>query len=455
MKLINSSSAKLFIFVFINFLLSSISAYAAQQPEYILDEQPVSKSVVENNGSLAKAFDKKKHTRKPIFPEFRKELDNLPPFWRDSQLKTNFRTYYFDRHSEQPLKSQAWAYGGSLKYNSGWWKNFLQIGATIYTSQKIVGSEDKDGTLLLKPGQHGFVALGEAYIRGKLTDNLELKLFRQTLNLPYLNKQDSRMAPNTFEAYMLSQANTPLQWTTGYVRKMKARNSNDFEYMAEVAGITETQDKGLALLGAHYSLTEHTNIAAISYFTQDYMNTFYSEANHVLFPKKKIPVSLSLQYTNQQSAGKEIRGSFDSYSFGGKVSLSYQNMILTAAATATGKNNSIQKPFGGTPSYLSLMVKDFDRAGENAWLMGLSYRFDSLGLDGLSIYSNYAYGNTPDSGSNDSPDQSEWDVTIDFKPKDPPLNGLWLRLRRATINQDSGGNDMVDYRVILNYEVKI
>ncbi|MCK5190942.1 MAG: OprD family outer membrane porin, partial [Methylococcales bacterium] len=238
---------KFFLIVISCSLFSSNYVRAAQQPEYILDEQLAPESALEIKGSLAKAFEKFKR-RKSFFPGIKSKLENLPPFWRDTHFSANFRSYYFDRNRKQSHDSQAWTYGGSLKYKSGWWQNFLQVGASVYTSQKIIAPEDKDGTLLLKPGQHGFAVLGEAYLAAQFTQNLEAKVFRQALDLPYLNKHDNRMVPNTFEAYMLTHTSNSLEWILGYVRKMKKRNSNDFEYMSQAAGFNKTH-KGQALLG--------------------------------------------------------------------------------------------------------------------------------------------------------------------------------------------------------------
>jgi len=443
---------KNYLIIITYLLIFSDDIYASQQPEYILDDQPITESSSELQGSLKKAFERFKR-KTSVFPAIKSNLETQSPFWSDTYFNAKFRSYYLNRNRDQSNDSEAWTYGGALEYKSGLWKDFLQVGATVYTSQKIAGPLDKDGTLLLKPGQHGFVSLGEAYLLGRISEGLELKLFRQTLNLPYLNKHDTRMVPNTFEAYILTHPNSSLKWVMGYVRKMKKKDSDQFEYISETAGFKGT-DKGQALLGARYSFTEHTDIGAVNYFTEDYMNTFYTEANHVFFPEDKIPVHVSLQYTNQQSSGSELDGDFNTYSVGGKFSLSYQGLSLTTAVTTTGKNRGIQKPFGGTPSYLSIMIEDFDRAGEDAWLIGLSYHFKQLGLEGLSAYTNYAYGNTPDSGSIASPDQSEWDVTIDYKPQHPLLDGLWLRLRRASVNRNNSGEDLTDYRIILNYEMQ-
>jgi len=58
-------------------------------------------------------------------------------------------------------------------------------------------------TLLLEPGQQSFTVLGEAYMEVRLTDWSNARAGRTAINLPYLNRNDSRMVPNTFEAYTL------------------------------------------------------------------------------------------------------------------------------------------------------------------------------------------------------------------------------------------------------------
>ncbi len=136
--------------------------------------------------------------------------------------------------------------------------------------------------------------------------------------------------------------------------------------------------------------------------------------------------------------------------------MSYRGVILNFAFSSTGNDSDIRSPFGGYPGYLSLIEKDFDRAGEDAWLLGVSYDFSFLGIDGLSAFANYARGDTPDSGKIASPDQEEFDLTVDYHFKKGPLKGFWLRFRSAYVNQDGpGGRDIDNFRIILNYDVPI
>ena len=80
------------------------------------------------------------------------------------------------------------------------------MGAALYTAQRLYGPQDRDGTLLLKPGQHGYTVLGQIYGKVKLFEDHFLNLYRYEYNTPFINKNDSRMTPNTFEGYTLQGA---------------------------------------------------------------------------------------------------------------------------------------------------------------------------------------------------------------------------------------------------------
>ena len=108
------------------------------------------------------------------------------------------------------------------------------------------------------------------------------------------------------------------------------------------------------------------------------------------------------------------------------------------------------------PSYNSVIVEDFDSAGERAWRLGAAYDFSRIGLAGVSGFVNYTAGDTPDSAPNASLDTDELDFTLDWKPEHGGLDGLWLRGRMAVIDAaGSGAVDQLDFRVILNYDFNL
>jgi hypothetical protein len=416
-------------------------------PEYIEAEQPVAGHVEESLDSIEHAFKRAKVVR-----PYRRLLDSL----QNGSLSLGLRNYYLNREREQLPNSEAWAQGGALDYDSAWWKDRVRIGATLYTTQKLYGPSDKDGTLLLKRGQESFTVLGEAYIEAKLVDDVILKLYRQGLYMPYVNRNNSRMIPNTFEAYTISNTSSErFVYGLGQVDKIKQRASDKFVSMTEAAGI-DGKDHGVTMGGFRYKFDNGANIGAVDEYARDFMNIFYIEANTRNRTLFDISTQLSGQYTNQRSVGDELGGKFDTWTWGLKAAASYAGVVLTLAHTSTDSNAGIISPWGGRPSYLSIMLQDFDRADEDGWLIGMSTDFRSLNLKGLGTFVNYAVGNTPDSGRNASPDQKEFDITLEYRREEGLLEGLSMRLRYAKVNQDGiNGNDISDLRAIVNYTLPL
>jgi hypothetical protein len=50
-------------------------------------------------------------------------------------------------------------------------------------------------------------------------------------------------------------------------------------------------------------------------------------------------------------------------------------------------------------------------------------------------------------------DETEYNFTLDYKPKQGFLKGLWVRLRYIYIDFDSGVGSRWNTRVIINYKV--
>lgn len=428
----------------------------AAGPEYLLNESPAPTSTDAITSPMKKEFEviEKKPSE---FPSLEERLKDLNPFFRDTNLNLKVRTYYFYKDFDNPdEKNEAWALGGWLDYESGWWNDRIKIGATGYTSQKLYGPDDRDGTLLLAPGQEGIEVIGQAYLIGRLMDDVKLRLFRQAFDLPFVNKEDNRMIPNTFEAYSLvGRSICKTDFIFSHLTRMKTRDSSDFKYMSEVAGVPNSSE-GLTMGGFYYSFSKAFSIGAINQYGWDTWNTLYADGKANWDLGKGLGLRISAQYIDQQSVGDELAGDFSTYAFGAQAAMSYRNALLTFAYTTTDEGSETRNPFGGHPSYISLMIKDFNRAGEEAWLVGLSYDFSRVGLDGLSAFGRYAHGNTPDSGAVASPDQDELDLTVDYRFKEGFLKGLWLRLRGAYLDQEGPeARDVTNIRVILNYDIQI
>ena len=143
------------------FLLAATNCQLQAQ-EIISQEEPTPSSVDEIITPIERSFIERL-PRPGFFPWLKEQLKDTPAFFRDTKLDVNLRSFYFNRDKFDDSVSAAWAMGGALAYKSGWLLDRLKIGSTFYWSENLYGPQKKDGTLLLKPGQHGYSVLGQLY----------------------------------------------------------------------------------------------------------------------------------------------------------------------------------------------------------------------------------------------------------------------------------------------------
>ncbi|HEX2386475.1 MAG TPA: hypothetical protein VHL99_07920, partial [Candidatus Binatia bacterium] len=151
-------------------LLPIATATRARAQEAINQEEPTPSSVDQSVTPIERSFAER--LRRPgLFPWLKDQLKELPPFFSDTTVDFNLRSFFFDRQKFGTAASEAWAMGGVLGYKSGWLFDRIQVGTTFYWSGKLWGPGDKDGTLLLEPGQHGYQVLGQLFGRIKVFDD--------------------------------------------------------------------------------------------------------------------------------------------------------------------------------------------------------------------------------------------------------------------------------------------
>ena len=123
--------------------------------------------------------------------------------FKDTKFEINLRTYFFDRHQFNGSESEAWAIGGWLGLKTGYFLDHVAFGSTLYTSQPLYAPADRSGSLLLLPNQDGYTVLGEFYADIRIIDGLNINVGAKGYDTPFINRNDVRMTPNTFEAIVL------------------------------------------------------------------------------------------------------------------------------------------------------------------------------------------------------------------------------------------------------------
>src|SRR5947208_572095 len=196
-------------------------------------------------------------------------LEERRQAFKDTKFEFNLRTFYFDRSDFTGAEKQAWAIGGWVGVKTGYFLDHIAFGATLYISQPIYAPDDRDGTTLLAPGQNGYTILGEFYAELRIVKDVGITVGAKGDDPPFINRNDTRMTPNPFEAVVLqgryefgdsnSGADVPsdgvglskdgkevavptsnpaedvaaIKYGLGYFYKIKAQNDNEFVSMSE------------------------------------------------------------------------------------------------------------------------------------------------------------------------------------------------------------------------------
>ncbi|MCP5060036.1 MAG: OprD family porin [bacterium] len=426
---------------------------AAPATDYVEAESTATERIEHATTPLTYALGRARERR----AKRREWLKDAPPFWKDARLDLHSRTYGFERLDPDGARHETWATGGWLAFESGRFRERLAVGATLHTSQKLYGPQDRDGLFMLRPRQTGLTVLGEAWADLRLDDQTSFRAWRQKLDLPYLNGQDSRMIPNTFQAYVLRRRAENVGFVAGHVSHMKRRSSREFASMAEAAGVDA--ERGLSVVGARWAPREGFYIGALNLVAWDLMNTVYGEAQVSHTFANELSLILRGQLTHQSSIGDErlLGGSFSTQHLGLKGQLAYRGVKLSLMGGSTGHGAAIRSPWGGRPGFLSLMREDFDRAGERAFGLGLDVDFARVGADGWSGFLRFARGRGGENAASgvELPTRWELDATLDYRPETGLLENFWLRLRFATLNERGASRTGRDVRVIVNYDIPI
>lgn len=386
---------------------------------------------------------------------FSEELDDAIQREEDdsTHFRYRFRSFYFSRDDFDGSRREAWATGGWIGAQTPYLGDRLSFGVTGYTSQRLAGDPGEGGTGLLEPGQKSFTVLGEAYADLKVSDVLHFNIGRKEYDTPYINKNDSRIIPNTFEAASLigiqpiGPHDGTVRYGTGYFHRIKDRASGEFTSMSVDAGAPV--ERGVFAGGAIYE-TDEFSIGAIDYLSPDVINILHAEMKVTAPLSEGIRPRFVFQFSDQRSTGDELlTGSdFKAHQAGVKGELPIGNALFTTAWTNAWGDADLRSPWSGHPGFTAVQAGDFNRLGEEAFLYRAAYDFECI--PGLSAYALWVQGSDPDAATAFARD--EGDLNLQWAPTEGFLKGLGVRLRYAQVDEKGPlQRERDDFRVILNY----
>jgi hypothetical protein len=388
-----------------------------------------------------------------------------PAFFRDSLMQFVARTYYLGRDNFDGSKSQAWAAGGWIAFRSGLIGDLFGVHAAYYTSQKLFGPLDEDGTKLLAPGQNSLGMLGQIYGRVQIVDQ-EIRGGRQLVDTPLINPQDNRMVPNTFEGatlVSLPDKDRNYDYALGYLWTVKQRDSNDFISMSNALASGDVESRGAPFFMVKYRPVPGLSTAFMDYYVQDFVNTGFVQAEYDFRQPKDVPNwIIGANVIDQRSVGSDLLtgSSFQTYQASAKVQMSYVGWTLFAAGSVTGDGSKIFSPYGTKPNYTDMQQASFDNAREKAIggsvAYDFGYAFSKAGLSGLSAGAWYTHGwDAIDPSTNlGIPNRDELDLWIQYRPTQGPLKGFRLKTQYSNVwQQNNVRNTQPEFRFIVDYTV--
>lgn len=376
----------------------------------------------------------------------------------DSELTLHFRSYYFDRLNPGDVTNAAWAAGGWVGYQSGWIADVLRFGVVGYTSQKLWGPPDKDGSGLLAPGQEPYSVIGQSWASLRLFDQV-LAGGRFLVSQPEINATDNRMTPITYSGGNLSGRLAGVDYYLAYLNATKPKSNETFIDFVKAAGIQSSQSEPLWLAGVSGAPTPDFDWQLSSYYVPDVLNSNYADFSWRSALSPEYRLQLGAQLMLQQGVGRQLLTGpgFSTWSAGLKADLRHRGAAATLAYQQTGSGGNYQTPYSGWAGYTYMIVKSFNLANMKAWLLGGSYDFAAQGVPGFAVNAAVVYGyDAIDPGSGAAqPDWTEYDLTLDYRFSDKRwpewARPFWIRGRAAYVDMRSAG-DIQDYRIIVNYE---
>jgi len=397
-------------------------------------------------------------------PRLAEGMEKLPSFLRDTAIKLHLRSFYFNRLNSDDTHNEAWAFGGSLAYRSGWLWDTLALGAVGYTSQPLYAPQDTGGTNLLHPAtgnpQAPILVVGQAYAQLRYKEYALLTGYRQIVDEGYLNPQDSRMVPITFEGVTIKGTLGPIGYNAGYLTAVKLRQENEFQNMAQAAGAAGDTHRGL-LLTRHSSVPlPGLTLYAANYLVPDVFNTAYGFGEYTHSLASDLSLKIGLQATDQRSVGTASLGDFTTWNVNTRAILSWRGLGVGAGFSATGDGSAIRTPYGDPPGYFTFQERAFNDARQRAWSVAARYDFGPgtllpyFHIPGLSVLARYAEGrnavNVSTGAGLPTVREGDFDVTWNV----PGVPGLQLRFRNAYV-AESGDRLVRAFRIILNYELPL
>lgn len=390
-------------------------------------------------------------------------------FLKQTKISGNIRLYDFNRNpsAANTTTQNAFALGGSLDILTGPILPGLKAGATAYTSQRLGNSSHSAHTDNTLPG-FALITLGQAFLQYEYKWWF-IKAGTQTIDTPWLNSNDSRMIPATYEGvYTTVTPIKDLSFIGLRTFRFKGRvasafsPSNLYNTMniggSGIAGFANTPVNGALAFGSTSKAFGFENQAWLYEF-YDMATLAYGESKYKFTTQSDYKPYINGQVLREWGDGKNMLanyagGNANAAAFGVQTGLDVRNMGFNIAYNTipvnndSFKNGNILSPYttgyATDPLYTSSMIAGLveKSSGQAVKLSSSIELLDKHLRMVLSWAKYYTEPRTPNT------EETDFDITYKLSGV---LKGLSLRNRIGVMNGNPAFGRFIYNRVMMQY----
>lgn len=412
-------------------------------------------------------------------------------FLEDSKAALLMRNLYWNNDNRSgtaaPSKTEEWAQGFILKYESGFTPGSVgfgvdalgMLGVTLDSGQgRHVGS-----SMIPSDGSRAADEWSRLGLTGKAkASNTELKYGTLLPKNPMVVPTDSRVLTQTFQGAEITSTDIPnLKFTGGVIEKATGRGSTDRTGLAIVGGTRESNKFYYG--GGDYQLFDSLNAQYYVSRLDDYYDQQFFGLIHEWRISQETNIKTDARYFVTNSTGqnasasgraegyiasgytKDGTGEVDNNTFSIFSTLNHQAHAFTLGyQVVSDGSNFEQLSQGSLPGkdavgaavylYTDRMVFNFTRAGEKTAFAYYGYDFAGLGVPGLKASVIYLSGTNIKTAS--GADEKEWerDFALDYVFQSGTLKGLGVGYRNAAA-RSAVARDTDQNRLIVSYSIPL
>lgn len=375
--------------------------------------------------------------------------------YAEDNLSLTFRTHYgqVDRHFG-PEDSEEMSFATRLDYVSDYYLDRIGFDASIYAVAKLYADKNTAGLPLLDEDGKGFTKIGQANIKWKPTDELELRLGRMRIISPLMTDTDGRSEPSTREAFKADFQVGSAKLYGIYSTGVATTGQDSFGSYTE-------GDDGVVILGGRYRFSNGLGVHLAHGQLKDAKRQTFMNASYGI-PVGGDKLSFDLYHYMAKGIGDQSNladatgsdGDLDTYLSSLAVSYTHKDLTYSAAYQRVG--DDLYEPswdgFNNDRSVLwtnnSVQILDFYNPHEESLQLRVDYA--PAVVPGLTLMTRYTEGDYKAAG--ETLEDKEFNLEAMYELQQGWAKGLSLQLRYADVTI-GGVGDLEDMRLIAQYKL--